>query len=113
MATFRASLLHIVASWAIHSQLACLVQELSTHQALARRVGDVLEEDGKVREGASEELRRARARIRGLEQRVGGMLKGLPGQVTEHVRNPSPLPKVLLCPSSRTWLSFCLQGLGQ
>ena len=40
----------------------------------------------KVRDGASEELRRARQRCRTLEGRLRGVLKGHGGEVAEQVR---------------------------
>lgn len=55
---------------------------------LPRRVVDevqrcVEEEDGRVRDTASEEVRRTRARVTTLANRVRGILRGYPGEVTE------------------------------
>ncbi len=43
----------------------------------------VEEEDGRVRDSASEEVRRTRARVVTLANRVRGVLRGYPGEVTE------------------------------
>jgi hypothetical protein len=51
------------------------VQDVVTLPELAGAIGSSIDEGGSVRESASEEVRRARARVRTIEGRIRGILK--------------------------------------
>jgi hypothetical protein len=51
------------------------VQDVSLFPEFVAEVGSTLEESGAVRESASDEVRKARGRVRTLEGRIRGMLK--------------------------------------
>ncbi|EFN53577.1 hypothetical protein CHLNCDRAFT_136763 [Chlorella variabilis] len=89
-------------------------RDVATLPELAAAVGSAIEESGAVRESASEEVRRARARVRTIEGRIRGILKGYQGEVTEQgarmcvavPASPDGPPKGILLgsgPGGSTW----------
>ena len=50
-------------------------QDIACLPELAGAIGAAIEEGGTVREGASDDLRRTRTRVRTLEGRIRGILK--------------------------------------
>lgn len=50
-------------------------QDITTLPELAGAIGSAIEESGAVRESASEDVRRARGRVRTIEGRLRGILK--------------------------------------
>ncbi len=55
--------------------LCFYTQDIATLPELAGAIGSAIEESGAVRESASEEVRRARGRVRTIEGRIRGILK--------------------------------------
>jgi len=59
-----------------HSECCPLAtQDIATLPELAGAIGSAIEESGAVRESASEDVRRARGRVRTIEGRLRGILK--------------------------------------
>ena len=57
---------------------------------LAGDINAAIGEDGRVRDSASEEVRRARGKVMTIEGRIRGVLKNQGGEVTEQVRRFCP-----------------------
>ena len=64
-----------------------LWQGLPGHAEIVAAVNAALDEGAKVRDGASEDVRRTRGRCRTLEGRLRSLLKGFQGEVSEQVRH--------------------------
>ncbi len=64
-------------------------QGLPGHAEIVAGVNSALDEGAKVREGASEDVRRTRGRCRTLEGRLRSLLKGFQGEVSEQVPAPT------------------------
>ncbi len=58
-------------------------------KAVAGAIDGGLTEDGVVKESASEDVRKARARVATLRGRLRALLGNQPGEVTEQVRRMS------------------------
>lgn len=58
-------------------------------KAVAGAIDGDLKEDGAVKESASEDVRKARARVATLRGRLWALLGNQPGEVTEQVRRMS------------------------
>ena len=54
------------------------------HPQLSSEIGFSIKEDGSVREAASDDVKKASGKVRTLEGRIRGILKGLGGEITEH-----------------------------
>ncbi|KAI7845433.1 hypothetical protein COHA_000985 [Chlorella ohadii] len=89
-------------------------KDIATLPELAGAIGSTIEESGSVRESASEEVRRARGRVRTIEGRLRGILKGHHGEITEQSgrlcvavpASPDGPPKGILLgsgPGGSTW----------
>ncbi len=65
--------------------IKCNLQGVNVDRSLASEVESKLQEGGAVREGASEEVRRARGRLATLQGRLRATLQNQPGEVTEQV----------------------------
>lgn len=50
-----------------------------------------MSEDGDIRDGASDEVRQARGKLRAVEDRLKAILKGHSGEVSEMVSHPRDL----------------------
>ena len=68
------------------------VQGLPAHAEIVGAVNAAIDENARVRDGASEDVRRTRGRCRTLEGRLRSLLKGFQGEVSEqvpcHLRRP-------------------------
>ena len=60
-------------------------QGLPSHAKIVAAVNAALDEGAKVRDGASEDVRRTRGRCRTIEGRLRSLLKGFQGEVSEQV----------------------------
>ncbi len=58
---------------------------MATHPDLVADITAAIDEDMRVCEGASDDVRRTRGRCRSLEGRLRALLKALPGEVSEQV----------------------------
>ncbi|GAB4813086.1 hypothetical protein N2152v2_000132 [Parachlorella kessleri] len=87
---------------------------VATLPDLVAEIGAAFEESGQIRESASEDLKRTRAKVRTVEGRLRGVLKSLPGEVTQHAgrvcvacpANSDGPPKGILLgsgPGGMTW----------
>ena len=62
------------------------------HPQVVKAISACLSEDGEVQDSASDELRAARGKLRGVENRLKALLKGHSGEVSEMVScNIAPL----------------------
>ena len=61
------------------------IQGLDLRSQLVATIAAVLDEHGNVKDSASDEVRRTRGKLRAVEGRLRGILKGHGGEVTEHV----------------------------
>ena len=55
------------------------------HPQVVKAISACLSEDGEVQDSASDELRAARGKLRGVENRLKALLKGHSGEVSEMV----------------------------
>ena len=62
-----------------------MLQGLAVDVKLAGDINAAIGEDGKVRDSASEEVRRTRGKVMTIEGRIRGVLKNQGGEVTEQV----------------------------
>ncbi|KAL4459148.1 hypothetical protein ABPG75_014013 [Micractinium tetrahymenae] len=94
--------------------VAAAFKDIATLPELAGAIGSAIEESGTVRESASEDVRRARGRVRTVEGRLRGILKGYHGEITEQAgrmcvavpASPDGPPKGILLgagPGGSTW----------
>lgn len=60
-------------------------QGLPAHAEIVGAVNAAIDENARVRDGASEDVRRTRGRCRTLEGRLRSLLKGFQGEVSEQV----------------------------
>lgn len=60
-------------------------QGLSEHKTLQHAVRRAIADGGFVRDDASDELSKARGRIKTIETRLRNLLKGMPGELSEQV----------------------------
>jgi hypothetical protein len=67
---------------------------MATHPDLVADITAAIDEDMRVCEGASDDVRRTRGRCRALEGRLRALLKALPGEVSEQVLQSSCWPTV-------------------
>lgn len=63
------------------------IQEMQGHPQVVKVISACISEDGDVQDSASDELRAARGKLRGVENRLKALLKGHSGEVSEMVRN--------------------------
>ena len=61
------------------------MQGISDHKTLEVAVNRAIAEGGIVREDASEDVSRTRARVRSVESKLRNALKGMPGEMSEQV----------------------------
>jgi dsDNA-specific endonuclease/ATPase MutS2 len=59
-------------------------KNVRNHPQLSSEIGFAIKDDGSVREAASDEVKKAAGKVRTLEGRIRGILKGLGGEITEH-----------------------------
>lgn len=59
-------------------------RNITCHPQLSSEIGFSIKDDGTVREAASDEVKKAAGKVRTLEGRIRGILKGLGGEITEH-----------------------------
>ncbi len=69
-----------------------MVQGLPAHAEIVGAVNEAIDENARVRDGASEDVRRTRGRCRTLEGRLRSLLKGFQGEVSEQVPCHQPRP---------------------
>ena len=79
---------------------------------MVKAISACISEDGDVQDSASDELRAARGKLRGVENRLKALLKGHSGEVSEMVRSKFV---TALCPElgkrSVEWFVACLYKL--
>ena len=61
-----------------------MFKDLVTVPEIVSEIGFAIREDGSVREGASDEVKKAAGKVRVLENRIRGILKSAAGEVTEY-----------------------------
>ncbi|KAK9818002.1 hypothetical protein WJX72_005611 [[Myrmecia] bisecta] len=71
------------AAGVVLAPLTSLLKNLETHAEIVSLINGNIQDDGQVRDSASEEVRRTRGRVRALEGRLTNLLKGHGGEVTE------------------------------
>ncbi len=59
-------------------------RHVTSHPQLSSEIGFSIKDDGSVREAASDDVKKASGKVRTLEGRIRGILKGLGGEITEH-----------------------------
>lgn len=75
-----------------------MLQEMQGHPEVVKAISAFVSEDGEVKDSASDELRTARGKLRGIENRLKALLKGHSGEVSEMVRcNLVPFHAPLVC----------------
>ena len=70
------------------------IQEMQGHPQVVKAISACISEDGDVQDSASDELRAARGKLRGVENRLKALLKGHSGEISEMVRSN---PTTALC----------------
>lgn len=75
----------ITESQSSHDWYASWFQEMQSHPQVVKAISACLSEDGEVQDSASDELRAARGKLRGVENRLKALLKGHSGEVSEMV----------------------------
>ena len=61
------------------------MQDMQGHPQVVKAITACISEDGDVQDSASEEVRSARGKLRAVENRLKGILKGHSGEVSEMV----------------------------
>nr|BAD42336.1 DNA mismatch repair protein Mut2-like protein [Nannochloris bacillaris] len=61
-----------------------IFRHVVTHPELSSEIGFAIKDDGHVREAASDEVKKAAGKVRTIEGRIRGILKGLGGEITEY-----------------------------
>lgn len=69
--------------------MSILMQEMQGHPQVVKAISACISEDGDVQDSASDELRAARGKLRGVENRLKALLKGHSGEVSEMVCSTS------------------------
>ena len=74
------------------------MQDLAGHPNIVKAITASISEEGVVQDGASDEVRAARGKLRAVENRLKAILKGHSGEVSEMVRHLYP---IALCSNYR------------